>query len=73
LIVTIISFFTYYNMVNMSRNWIGSGQISFTSMLLSLHLPVFLAACVMLFWRQRQGLIFYKTRPFMKSTTVNRA
>jgi lipopolysaccharide export system permease protein len=73
LIVTIISFFTYYNMVNMSRNWIGAGHISLPAMLLALHLPVFLAACAIFFWRQQQGLIFYKTRSFFKTAEVTRA
>jgi lipopolysaccharide export system permease protein len=62
LVLTIISFFTYYNMVNMSRNWIGAGQISFIGMLTALHLPVFLLACLILYWRQQQGLIFNKGR-----------
>ena len=73
LIVTIISFFTYYNMVNMSRNWIGAGHISLPAMLLALHLPVFLAALAILFWRQQQGLIFYKTRPSIKPAMMTRA
>jgi lipopolysaccharide export system permease protein len=73
LIVTIISFFTYYNMVNMSRNWIGAGDISFTHMLLALHLPVFILGCLILFWRQQQGVIFYKARPAMASSAVSSA
>lgn len=73
LIVTIISFFTYYNMVNMSRNWIGAGVISLPGMLLALHLPVFILACLILFWRQQQGLIFYKTRPFSKTAMAGSA
>jgi len=70
LIVTIISFFTYYNMVNTSRNWIGNEQFSFSGMLLTLHLPVFTVACLILYWRQHQGLIFYKSRSLRKSALV---
>ena len=71
LVVTVISFFTYYNMVNMSRNWIGAGDISFTHMLLALHLPVFILGCLILFWRQQQGVIFYKARPVMGTSAVS--
>jgi lipopolysaccharide export system permease protein len=70
LIVTIISFFTYYNMVNTSRNWIGNGQFSFSGMLLTLHMPVFIVACMILYWRQHQGLIFYKSRSTRKTTAA---
>jgi hypothetical protein len=42
-------------------------------MLLALHLPVFILGCLILFWRQQQGLIFYKTRPAMASSAVSSA
>lgn len=70
LIVTVISFFTYYNMVNMSRNWIGTGLISLTNMLITLHLPVFLMAISILFWRQQQGLIFTRSRKITSDKAV---
>ncbi len=62
LVVTIISFFTYYNMINMSRGWISSGLLTFTETLTILHLPVFLTALGILYWRQQQGLIFARPR-----------
>jgi lipopolysaccharide export system permease protein len=62
LIVTIISFFTYYNMVNMSRGWIANEMMSLTQVLITLHLPVLLLALGILYWRQQQGLIFTKQR-----------
>jgi lipopolysaccharide export system permease protein len=70
LIVTVISFFTYYNMVNMSRNWIGTGLISLTNMLITLHLPVFLMAISILYWRQQQGLIFTRPRKITTDKAV---
>jgi lipopolysaccharide export system permease protein len=70
LIVTVISFFTYYNMVNMSRNWIGTGLISLTNMLITLHLPVFLMAISILYWRQQQGLIFTRPRKITSDKAV---
>jgi lipopolysaccharide export system permease protein len=70
LIVTVISFFTYYNMVNMSRNWIGTGLISLPKMLITLHLPVFLMAISILYWRQQQGLIFTNPRKITSDKAV---
>ena len=62
LIMTLASFFTYYNMVNMSRNWVVMGKLSMTDMMLALHLPVFLLAWLILYWRQQQGMFFKKRR-----------
>lgn len=63
LIMTLASFFTYYNMVNMSRNWVVMGKLNMAEMMLSLHLPVFLLAWLILLWRQDQGLMFKRRRP----------
>jgi lipopolysaccharide export system permease protein len=62
LIMTLASFFTYYNLVNMSRNWVVMGKPSMAEMMLSLHLPVFLLAWFILYWRQEQGLLFKRRR-----------
>jgi len=62
LIVTVISFFTYYNLVNMSKYWVAGGKISLPVMLVTLHLPVLLVSLFVLFWRQQQGLGFAKPR-----------
>jgi lipopolysaccharide export system permease protein len=61
LILTILSFFTYYNLVNMSKSWVSSGLISMPKMLIFLHLPIFLLAFGLLYWRQQQGLIFSRS------------
>ena len=62
LIVTVISFFTYYNMVNMSKYWVAGGKLSLPVMLIMLHLPVLLVSLMILYWRQQQGLVFTKPR-----------
>ena len=58
LLMTLVSFFTYYNFVNMSRNWVVVGKLSMTDMLITLHLPVFVLAWLILIWRSQQGLVF---------------
>jgi lipopolysaccharide export system permease protein len=70
LIVTVISFFTYYNMVNMSKHWIAGGRISMPAMLITLHLPVLLVSLMILYWRQQQGLVFTKARKPMATKVV---
>jgi lipopolysaccharide export system permease protein len=63
LIMAMITFFIYYNMVNLSRSWVAAGEYTMSSMLLGIHLPVFLAAVGILYWRQKQGLLFSRVRP----------
>lgn len=58
LMVAVVSFFLYYNVVNLSRNWVVVGKYDMPQMLLLLHLPVFVLACLILVWRQQQGLLF---------------
>jgi lipopolysaccharide export system permease protein len=62
LMLTLVSFFTYYNFVNMSRNWVVVGKLGMTDMLLALHLPVFVLACLILLWRAQQGMMFKRNR-----------
>jgi hypothetical protein len=59
-----------YNMVNMSRNWIGAGLIGLPQMLVALHLPVFLLALGILYWRQQQGLILSRPRKLTTAKVV---
>ena len=70
LIVTVISFFTYYNLVNMSKYWVAGGKLSLPVMLVSLHLPVLLVSLLILYWRQQQGLVFAKPRKTIVSQAV---
>ena len=58
LMVSVVSFFLYYNVVNLSRNWVVVGKYDMPHMLILLHLPVFVLACLILVWRQQQGLLF---------------
>ena len=61
--MAMITFFIYYNMVNLSRSWVAAGEYTMSSMLLGIHLPVFLAAVGILYWRKKQGLLFGRVRP----------
>jgi lipopolysaccharide export system permease protein len=62
LMMSLVSFFTYYNFVNMSRNWVVVGKMSMTDMLITLHLPVLALALLILIWRSRQGMVFKSRR-----------
>ena len=70
LILTILSFFTYYNLVNMSKSWIASGLISMPKMLVVLHVPILLLAFGLLYWRQQQGLIFSRPKGYSTHHTA---
>jgi lipopolysaccharide export system permease protein len=56
LIMAMITFFIYYNLVNLSRTWVASGQYTMGPLLLGMHLPVFLLAVSVLYWRQQPSL-----------------
>jgi lipopolysaccharide export system permease protein len=71
LIVTVISFFTYYNLVNMSKYWVAGGKISLPAMLVTLHLPVLVVSLLVLYWRQQQGLVFAKPRKTVAVESVS--
>jgi lipopolysaccharide export system permease protein len=64
LIMAMITFFIYYNLVNLSRSWVAAGQSTMSAMLLGIHVPVFVMASLILLWRQKQGLLFHRPRLF---------
>lgn len=64
LIMAMITFFIYYNLVNLSRSWVAAGQSTMSAMLLGIHVPVFVMASLILLWRQKQGLLFNRPRLF---------
>ena len=55
LIMAMLTFFIYYNLINLSRNLVASGQWNLPSMLVALHLPVFMLSLLGLWWRKEQA------------------
>ena len=68
LVMAMLTFFIYYNLINVSRNAVASGQWGMVSMLLALHLPVLVLSLLGLWWRSEQTslphllqkLVFFK-------------
>ena len=67
--MAMLTFFIYYNLINVSRNAVSSGQWGMVGMLLALHLPVLGLSLFGLWWRNQQTslphllqkLVFFKT------------
>jgi len=53
LMFTLFAFILYFNFLNIGQRWVGSGQLTLTSLLLLLHGGVFVMCVVWLFKRQR--------------------
>jgi lipopolysaccharide export system permease protein len=51
LILALLAFIVYFNLLTLSQNWVASGRMSMLAALLSLHGGTFLLAVLLLFWR----------------------
>jgi hypothetical protein len=49
-----LTFFIYYNLINVSRNAVASGQWGMSAMLFILHVPVTALGLIGLWWRSEQ-------------------
>jgi lipopolysaccharide export system permease protein len=54
LVMAMLTFFIYYNLINVSRNAVASGQWGMPSMLFILHVPVTVLGLIGLWWRSEQ-------------------
>jgi len=54
LVMAMLTFFIYYNLINVSRNAVASGQWGMLGMLFILHTPVTVFALIGLWWRSEQ-------------------
>jgi lipopolysaccharide export system permease protein len=57
LVMAMLTFFIYYNLINVSRNAVASGQWGMVSMLLGLHLPVLTISLTGLWLRNEQATL----------------
>ncbi|PXW94746.1 lipopolysaccharide export system permease protein [Sphaerotilus hippei] len=51
LLVALLAFVVYLNLVNLSQAWVGSGKAAMLPALLGVHLSMFLIAVSLLWWR----------------------
>ena len=52
LLFALLTFVVYYNVINLSQAWVGSGQVSMGAALLSAHGGAFVIATGLVWWRQ---------------------
>jgi lipopolysaccharide export system permease protein len=54
LVFALLAFVVYYNLLNLGFSWVGSGRVSFASLMLLMHGGVFMATCLWLAARNSQ-------------------
>jgi lipopolysaccharide export system permease protein len=52
LLFALLTFFVYYNLINLSQSWVGSGRVGLGVALLALHGSAFAIALAMIWWRE---------------------
>ncbi|MDQ6628886.1 MAG: LPS export ABC transporter permease LptF [Pseudomonadota bacterium] len=52
LLFALLGFFAYYNFINLSQSWVGSGRVSLAPALLALHGGVLAVAMSLIWWRE---------------------
>jgi lipopolysaccharide export system permease protein len=55
LLFALLGFVIYYNLVNLSQAWVGSGRLGLGVAMFGLHGGAFALALVLIWWRDRQG------------------
>ena len=63
LLLALLAFFVYNNLVNLSQLWVADGRLSMGSALAALHGGAFLLALALLWWRDHAAVISWRRRP----------
>jgi lipopolysaccharide export system permease protein len=69
LLVALLSFVVYFNLINLSQAWIASGRYSMGATMLGLHGGMFAAALLLIWWRDHAAV----WRPFSARRAERRA
>ena len=56
LLFALLAFLVYYNLINLSQAWVGSGRVGMGSALLGLHGGAFVVALALLWWRDHAAV-----------------
>jgi lipopolysaccharide export system permease protein len=62
LLFALLTFFVYYNLINLSQAWVASGRVAMGPMLLGLHGSAFALAMALLWWRDHATVLALRTR-----------
>jgi lipopolysaccharide export system permease protein len=56
LMFSLLTFIVYFNLLNLSQAWIGSGRFAFGPTLIAVHGGAFVVACTLLWWRDHAAV-----------------
>jgi lipopolysaccharide export system permease protein len=62
LLFALLSFVVYYNLINLSQAWVGSGRVGLGASLAGLHGGAFALALVLLWWRDHAAVFTLRPR-----------
>jgi lipopolysaccharide export system permease protein len=62
LLFALLGFVVYYNLINLSQAWVGSGRFGMGAALAGLHGTAFLLALAMLWWRDHAAVVRWLPR-----------
>jgi lipopolysaccharide export system permease protein len=60
LLFALLSFIVYFNLVNLTQAWVGSGRGGFGATLVALHGGVLALALALLWWRERSAVLAWR-------------
>ena len=69
LLFALLTFVVYYNVINLSQAWVGSGRIGMGAALLLFHGGAFALAVFLLWWREQGNRRFGLRRPVARAAT----
>jgi lipopolysaccharide export system permease protein len=62
LLIALLSFVVYYNMINLSQSWVASEKFSLGTVLVAVHGGAFVGALALLWWREHRHLRWPRPR-----------
>ena len=62
LLLALLGFVVYYNFINLSQAWVGSGRFTMGGALIGLHGGAFLLALALLWWRDHASVLRLRRR-----------
>jgi lipopolysaccharide export system permease protein len=65
LLYALLAFVVYYNLINLSQAWVGSGRFGMGAMLVGLHGGAFVLSLALLWWRDHAAVLSLRPRRAM--------
>jgi lipopolysaccharide export system permease protein len=62
LLYALLAFVVYYNLINLSQAWVGSGRFGMGAMLVGLHGGAFVLSLALLWWRDHAAVLSLRPR-----------